>query len=143
MNTAEMISSGEVRMPAGPAPAFSRVGFRRRLDPDAPAVENIARLIGAGATSRLISTFGGIRVYIAKSPGPADPVARVIGSEAATRLGAIFGGERIWFPNGAGHLTRRRIGLLRRRGLSIPRIARELRVSERYVYKVLAQMRDE
>jgi hypothetical protein len=116
---------------------------RRRLDPDAPAVENIARVIGAGATARLISTFGGGRVYIAKNPGPTDAVARVIGGEAAGMLSAIFGGERIWLPNDAGHLTRRRVALLRRRGSSVARIARELRLSERYVYKVLAQLRDE
>jgi len=113
-----------------------------RLDPDAPAIENIAKLIGAGAAARLISTFGGGRVYIAKSPGSADAVAQVIGGEAAARLGAIFGGERVWFPNDAGHLTRRRITLMRRRGSSVARIARVLRLSERYVYKVLADLRN-
>jgi Mor family transcriptional regulator len=69
-------------------------------------------------------------------------VARVVGADAAQRLGAIFGGERIWFPNDAGHLTRRRISLMRRRGSSVSRIARQLRLSERYVYKVLAELRD-
>jgi hypothetical protein len=116
---------------------------RRRLDPNAPAVENIARVIGAGATARLISTFGGGRVYIARNPGRSDAVARVIGAEAAAMLGAIFGGERIWFPNDAGHFTRRRIVQMRRRGSSISRIARALRLSERYVYKVLAELRDD
>jgi hypothetical protein len=115
---------------------------RRRLDPDAPAVDNIARVIGAGATARLIATFGGGRVYIAQHPGPADAVARVIGAEAAGLLGNLFGGERIWFPNDAGHRTRRRISLMRQRGSSVARIARELKLSERYVYKVLAQLRD-
>jgi len=116
--------------------------IRRRLDPDAAAVDNIARVIGAGATARLISTFGGGRLYIAKRPQPADALARVIGDEAAGLLSEIFGGERIWFPNGAGHQTRRRIALMRRRGSSVSRIARELRLSERYVYKVLAQLRE-
>ena len=113
-----------------------------RLDPDAPAIENIAKLIGAGAAARLISTFGGGRVYIAKSPGSTDAIAQVIGGEAAARLGAIFGGERVWFPNDAGHLTRRRIILMRKRGSSVARIARVLRLSERYVYKVLAELRN-
>jgi hypothetical protein len=117
------------------------MSMRRRLDPDAPAVENIARVIGAGATARLISAFGGGRVYIAKHPSAAVALARVIGSEAAGRLGELFGGERIWFPNDAGHHTRRRIALMRQRGSSVSRIARELRLSERYVYKVLAQLR--
>jgi len=115
---------------------------RRRLDPEAPAVENIARIVGAGAAARLISTFGGSRIYIAARPGPTDPLTRVVGAQAACRLGAIFGGERIWLPNDAGHQTRRRIQLLRRRGISVSRIARELQLSERYVYKVLALLRD-
>jgi hypothetical protein len=142
MNTALRFSADEVRAARGSAPAPSSPRPRRRLDPNAPAVENIARVIGAGATARLISTFGGGRVYIAKNPGPGDPLTRVIGGEAAGMLGAIFGGERLWFPNDAGHLTRRRISLLRRRGSSVSRIARELSLSERYVYKVLAQLRD-
>ena len=121
----------------------SEGGFaRRRLDPHAPAVDNIARVIGAGPTSRLISTFGGGRVYIAGNPGPADAIARVVGHEAAALLGKLFGGERIWLPNNAGQQTRRRISLMRARGSSVSRIARELRLSERYVYKVLAQLRD-
>ena len=114
----------------------------RRLDPDAPAIENIARVIGAGAASRLISTFGGGRLYIARCPRPADPLARVIGAAAAERLAGIFGGERIWFPSDAGHRTRRRIAAMRKRGSPVSRIARELNLSERYVYKVLAQLRD-
>jgi hypothetical protein len=142
------MNSVQMDMPAaagtsGVPPVMTAARPHRRLDPNAPAVENIARVIGAGATARLISTFGGGRVYIAKNPSPSDAVARVIGDKAAEMLGAIFGGERVWFPNDAGHLTRRRIALLRQRGSSVSRIARELRLSERYVYKVLAQLRDE
>jgi hypothetical protein len=142
MNAGEMSSARSPNFLSDSGPPLNAPRPRRRLDPNAPAVENVARVIGAGATGRLISTFGGGRVYIAKNPGPSDAVARVIGDEAAGQLGAIFGGERIWFPNDAGHLTRRRISLLRRRGSSISRIARELRLSERYVYKVLAELRD-
>ena len=115
---------------------------RRRLDPDLPLVDNIARIIGAGPTARLISNFGGGRVYIARRPGPADAVARVIGDDAANLLGTIFGGERVWFRNDVGHLTRKKIALLRHRGMSVARIARELRLTDRYVYKVLAELRE-
>ena len=115
----------------------------RRLDPNAPAIDNIARVIGAGAAARLISTFGGSRLYIAGSPSASDALTRVIGADAAGRLGAIFGGERIWFPNDAGNVTRRRIALMRQRGASVSRIARQLYLSERYVYKVLATLREQ
>jgi Mor transcription activator family len=142
MNLVEM-TPGAGAGSAAMVPAAVNARPHRRLDPNAPAVDNIARVIGAGATTRLISTFGGGRVYIAKNPSPGDAVARVIGNDAAGRLGAIFGGERIWLPNDTGHLTRRRIIQMRKRGSTVSRIARELRLSERYVYKVLAELRDE
>jgi len=116
--------------------------LRRRLDPSLPAVDNIARIIGAGPTARLISTFGGGRIYIARRPGPADAVARIIGDEKAALLGTIFGGERVWLRNDAGHLTRKSISQLRNRGMSVARIARQLHLSDRYVYKVLADLRN-
>ncbi len=125
---------------AGAQPLFVR---RPRLDPGAPVVDNIARVIGAGPTTRLIAAFGGHRLYISHNPAPTDPVAMTVGYAAALRLGAIFGGERIWLPNGAGRENRLRIAQLRRRGVTVPRIAREIGCSERYVYKVLRQIRDE
>jgi hypothetical protein len=128
------------RSPVGEAREVHRP--RRRLDPDLPVVDNIARVIGAGPTALLISTFGGGRVYIARRPRPGDAMARVIGGEAANLLSTIFGGERVWFRNDAGHLTRKRIRLMRHRGMSVARIARELRLSDRYVYKVLAELRE-
>ncbi len=115
---------------------------RPRLNPRAPAIENIAKVIGAGAAARLIASFGGSRVYIGQRPGPEDPVARAIGHAPALKLGAIFGGDRVWMPRDAGHETRRRVARLRREGWSVARIARELRLCERHVYKVLARLRD-
>jgi hypothetical protein len=54
----------------------------------------------------------------------------------------MFGGDRIDVPADFNHARRRtRIVILRRRGLSIPAIARTLRCTERYVYKVLAMRR--
>ena len=70
-----MISAGAS---FAPDPSRNPSQPRRRLDPNAPAVDNIARVIGAGATARLISTFGGGRLYIAKNPRPADALARVL-----------------------------------------------------------------
>ena len=123
--------------------AFPAELFRHRvrLNPDAPAIENVAKVIGAGAAARLIARFGGRRVYIAKRPGADDALARLIGYPAAVKLGAIFGGERMWLPNDAGHATRTRVAQLRRSGISVSRIAGELGLSERHVYKVLAQLR--
>jgi Homeodomain-like domain len=112
-----------------------------RLDPRAPMVDNIARVIGAGLATRLCAAYGGHRLYIPQNPAPGDPIPAVIGYPAATRLGAVFGGERVWLPNAAGHRNRRRIAGLRRGGASVPQIAREIGCSERYVFKVLRELR--
>jgi Homeodomain-like domain len=116
---------------------------RPRLDPQAPLVDNIARVIGAGLTTRLIAAYGGHRLYIPQNPAPGDPIAATVGHPAAIRLGAVFGGERVWLPNGAGRKKRMRIADLRRRGATVPHIAREIGCSERYVYKVLRQLRED
>ncbi len=131
--------------PTPPPPALARAFFPRRprLDPAAPVVDNIARVIGAGPATRLFAAFGGHRLYIPQRPAPGDPIAALVGHPAALQLGAIFGGERVWLPNGAGRESRRRIAALRGRGAAIPAIARELGCSERYVYKVLRQLRED
>ena|SRR5690348_5197046 len=121
--------------------ARQNAGGARPLDDDAAPIETIGRLLGAGAAARLIARFGGRRVYIAKRPNPAAALSQTVGHGAAVKLGAIFGGERIWLPNGAGDATRARVAQLRRDGISVSRIAGELGLSERHVYKVLAQLR--
>ena len=81
-------------------------------------------------------------MYVARRRRSDDTLARVIGGEAADLLAEVFGGERFCFPTGAGQSTRRRVASMRKRGFSVARIARELRLSERHVYKVLAALRD-
>ena len=54
----------------------------------------------------------------------------------------IFGSDRMLVPVTSNHLRRRvRIVAMRADNVSISRIARELRCTERYVYKVLALKR--
>jgi len=114
-----------------------------RLDLGAPMVDNIARLIGAGLAARICERFGGRRIYIASNPAPDDPLPSTIGYAAALRVGAVFGGERVAIPREAGHRTRSKVAALRRQGMSVSNIARELGCSERNVYKVLSQIRNE
>jgi hypothetical protein len=121
------------------APEYPRV----RLKPDAPLIDNIARLIGAGAASRLVAEFGGGRLYIPEKPSPGDRLTEAIGYVAAMRLASVFGGERVSLPLDSGRALSVRIAELRARGVSIARIARRAGCSERYVYKVLARLRDE
>lgn len=122
-----------------PPPARPRV----RLKADAPVIDNIARLTGAGAAARLVAEFGGGRLYIPEKPSPGDSITQAIGYVAAMRLASVFGGERVWLPSDAGRALSLRIAALRAQGLSVARIARRVGCSERYVYKVLARLRDE
>jgi Homeodomain-like domain len=106
-------------------------------------LSEIAALVGIEAAQRLVDNFAGRRVYVARAPAPGDHLARAVGMSAALRLAAVFGGERIPIPADPDRAQRReRILMLRRRRLSVSTIARALHVTERYVYKVLADARE-
>jgi len=109
-------------------------------DPAPPSLYNqIVRSIGDNAADKLIADFGGRRLYILMAPGPDDQVTKSIGLVAALAMARVFGGDRLVIPLGSDQERRRaRIIAMRADHLSIPLIARQLRCTERYVYKVLA-----
>jgi hypothetical protein len=109
-------------------------------DPAPPSLYNqIVRSIGDHAADKLIADFGGRRLYILMAPGPDDMVTKSIGLVAALAMARSFGGDRLMIPLGSDPERRRaRIIAMRADHLSIARIARQLRCTERYVYKVLA-----
>jgi Mor family transcriptional regulator len=109
-------------------------------DPAPPSLYNqIERTIGDHLADKLIADFGGQRLYIPHAPALYDRVTTSIGLRAALKMARAFGGDRIVVPV-ASDLARRRAQILTMRSeqLSISRIARRLRCSERYVYKILA-----
>ncbi len=131
------------RMPAlgramSPEPRFNPfvVAMRHTL------YDQIGDSIGADAADRLIADFGGRRLYIPIAPARGDLITRSIGLLAALTMARAFGGDRILIPATCSHARRRaRIVMLRAENVSISHIARELRCTERYVYKVLALCR--
>ncbi len=133
---------GSCLVRARPLPT-SLLRHRPRLSAEARVLDNIAKVIGAGAALRLCEQFGGSRVYVALNPAPSNPVASAIGHSKAERLSTYFGGERLAIPSEGARTNRTRIARMRRRGLAVSEIARKLGCSERYVYKVLAHSRDE
>lgn len=99
----------------------------------------VAQLIGWAAADKLIEQFGGRRLYIPRAPVRGNPIPRSIGMRAAKAMGRQFGCERIFIPATCDRARRRaRIFAMRANNISVSRIARELRCTERYVYKVLA-----
>ena len=99
----------------------------------------ISHSIGGDAADKLIADFGGRRLYIPIAPGPGDQIARSIGLLPALAMARVFGSDRLLIPVTSTHRRRRaRIVAMRAEHVSISHIARQLRCTERYVYKVLA-----
>jgi Mor family transcriptional regulator len=113
-----------------------------RPGPDADSasvLDAITRLLGPAAVAALVEQFGGRRIYIPFAAARGDLLNRAIRLGQARKLAKVFGGDRIYVPADLGHARRRtRIAIMRERGLSVTAIARTLRCTERYVYKVLA-----
>ena len=134
------MNASHSRMPAlgcdvMPAPRFDSFPAVARTS----LYDQIGHSIGDDAAGRLIADFGGRRLYIPVAPGPGDLIARSIGLSAALAMARVFGGDRLLIPATSCHARRRvRIVAMRAEGVSISRIAHELRCTERYVYKVLA-----
>jgi hypothetical protein len=106
--------------------------------------DQIVRSVGADAADKLIADFGGRRLYIPIAPAPGDLIARSIGLVPALAMARVFGSDRLLIPVTTDHARRRvRILAMRADNVSISRIARNLRCTERYVYKVLALCRTE
>jgi DNA-binding NarL/FixJ family response regulator len=102
--------------------------------------EDLAPVIGAEAARKLMTALAGRMMYVPRAVGPHHPISVAIGPEKAATFCEYFFGQRIDFP--VAPARRRRILDLAAGGLSIPQIATELLVSERFVYKVLAEARE-
>jgi Mor family transcriptional regulator len=120
-------------------PSSSRMPALDRAPSPATLYDQIGHSIGGDAADKLIADFGGRRLYIPIAPSPKGSITRSIGLLAALAMARVFGGDRLFIPSTSAHLRRRaRILAMRADGVSISRIARALRCTERYVYKVLA-----
>ena len=102
-------------------------------------MQELLSAIGQEATVKLVSNFGGLRLYVPQSPRPADAIARCVGFSNALKLARVWGGDRMDVPRPA--LRRARILDLRASGMSVEAIAREMQCTTRRVYQVLAESR--
>jgi len=105
-------------------------------------IETIAARIGDEIARRLEYHFAGTRVYIPEREHLRDEhlLVRMLGRDAAAKLCERFGGEAVTLPN-RSRIERRRARILELRddGMFCSAIAREVGVTERYVYDVLAE----
>lgn len=108
---------------------------------EAPLWVQIRAAIGADAAARLSAAHGGRRLYIPQAPGPHNVITVAIGADAAQILGAKFASATVDVPLAAG--VRARILDLSRQGVQVSRIAEMLRCTERHVYYVRAEARED
>ena len=107
-----------------------------------PLLREIEEVAGLEAALRICQRWGGSRLFVPRSPGPDHPIVREIGAEAAGRLCGHFAGEELTVPLGAGILRRlrnREIIARYRAGESAGSIARDMRMTERWVYAIVGR----
>ena len=115
---------------------------------DLPAsARDLASLIGLPATLRLVEGWGGtMRLYVPKAMAQDHELARALGLEAARALSGVYGGDYVpSIPRCADALRQARDrALLRRRaeGASPAALAQEFGLTERHVWRLLAEARE-
>lgn len=107
-------------------------------------VGELAEVFGAATAAALIDAFGGLNLYIPAQPENDSPLCHAVGEKAAEWLAECYGGERVDIPT--GHFRKiedrtRSIASLAAQGLSAPKIARQLGLCRRTVYRHLAAAR--
>lgn len=103
-------------------------------------VEDIVAIIGEGAYLRLAEAMGGSQFYVARQLNDDHPITRALGRDAAALFAEHFHGLRLVLPVGAWRP--RAIRALADEGAGADEIARRLKLSRSYVYKVLGQSGD-
>ncbi len=99
---------------------------------------DLSALLGAEAVEALARQYGGGYVSVPRRFRHGLKIVGVIGAPAARKLIARHSGCRVYVPQGDKSAARNRvIAAQHRRGWSIARIARQHRLSERWIYRLL------
>ena len=102
--------------------------------------DELAELLGPEGLASLAEARGGRREYIPKRIPPGHWLGRALGREKAEALASRYGGCRLDIPRTPPARGRnRRIRELRRLGWSVPRVAAETGLSERWVRRILSR----
>lgn len=103
----------------------------------------ISAIIGPEAWETLVAWHGGRRLHIPRSEAYLGPLIGAIGERAALRLLEEAPGCHFDIPRGqwARPVSTIRVQRMAEKGMKVREIARELRCTERTVYKQLARAR--
>lgn len=119
----------------------------REIEPSPSGVlADIAQIIGQTAADAICKSFGGIEIYIPKPEAINDnhPLAIAVGVELAQKLAKDLGRGKLNIPQGihsSANQTKLKIKHLANEGLSAPKIARKLGITERWVRYRLAEIK--
>lgn len=106
-------------------------------------LEDLATIIGFGATVKLSAWYGGTNVYIPKQTQEGQKLVKLIGFAAAKRLSDEFGVEHLAVPKLTGALREQRTVLIYHRasaGHSDKEIAAEVGLHERRVSQIRCEL---
>lgn len=135
-----MYLSQALRDPACPGRQAGAVSARPFPGDDAFA--ELAEALGLAAAKTLALNFGGTRLYVPRAIGEHHPIRVALGEELAEKLVKWVGGGSIDVPKQAAR--RARVRELHSSGaLTNQRIALETGYSERHVYRLLSDARDD
>ena len=99
-------------------------------------LDDLAEVIGEEAAFALAWEFRGLNLYVPKDPSIEPGIAKAIGSDLAGRFCDAFWRTTIYLP--MREVTRRRVWFMAMsKGMNRREIARELRIAERQVYRML------
>lgn len=116
------------------------------LDDLPESLRDVVELIGLAATLKLVEHFGGLIVlYVPRETGPEHPIAVAIGITAARKLSVHYGGDCLRnIPLCVAGMRRIRDADIRRRAASesAASLAREFTLTERHVWRILAEVLD-
>lgn len=97
-----------------------------------PLLQEVARIAGDAAAIEIARRLGGRSMYVPQNPRANHKLSRVVGAKAAAVIGQHFGGATVAWPKAKGVLNRHDARWLAGRGWSVPRIARQLNLTEHY-----------
>lgn len=100
---------------------------------------DIAKLIGAKEAMALGDAVGGVPIYIPKNPDALHSLTQHISLDALKTLAKAYGGQTIVIPRGV-HKNLKKVAILDASG-SRRAVALQLKCSERYVRKVVNEVR--
>lgn len=101
----------------------------------------LEKIIGIEAAVKLVTTLGGVGVYVPVKPSPSNEITAAIGIESAKILAAELGGQRITLPKARAQVRAPVLRLVEEGKLSQRQAALALDLTERQIGNLMSGRR--